>query len=199
MTDGAGTSGTSGPSGQGGAVGPTGGAPGADTQPETPLVDAVAESGAIVPGLMDDLARLLDTARPMPMSSSVLVHRPEAQALVEKLRAELTEQLAHADAVLASAEATIEEAERKADELVAAARARAFALVQRESVVVQAQERADEIVRAADDDARRRRAEADDYCDQRLSGFEIDLGKMLAQVHAGRARLAEPREAPGGA
>jgi hypothetical protein len=35
------------------------------------------------------------------------------------------------------------------------------------------------------------RHEADDYCDRRLAEFEIDLGKILAQVHAGRDKLAD--------
>jgi len=35
-----------------------------------------------------------------------------------------------------------------------------------------------------------RRREADDYCDRRLAEFEIDLGRVLAQVQAGRAKLA---------
>ena len=32
--------------------------------------------------------------------------------------------------------------------------------------------------------------DADDYCDRRLADFEIDLGKVLSQVQAGRAKLA---------
>jgi len=38
--------------------------------------------------------------------------------------------------------------------------------------------------------ADRLRREADDYCDRRLAEFEIDLGRVLAQVQAGRAKLA---------
>jgi type II secretory pathway predicted ATPase ExeA len=33
--------------------------------------------------------------------------------------------------------------------------------------------------------------DADDYCDRRLADFEIDLGKLLAQVQAGRTKLAQ--------
>ena len=46
-------------------------------------------------------------------------------------------------------------------------------------IVAQAQRTADEL-----------RRDADDYCDRRLADFEIDLGKVLAQVQAGRAKLA---------
>lgn len=40
-------------------------------------------------------------------------------------------------------------------------------------------------------EAERLRHEADDYCDRRLAEFEIDLGKLVTQVQAGRARLGQ--------
>ncbi|MFC8923445.1 hypothetical protein [Cellulosimicrobium sp. NPDC057127] len=140
--------------------------------------------------ILDDLAALLENARAMPMSSSVLVHRGDALALVDELRSALPEQLAHADEVLAEADAVLEDAQRQADETLATARARALELVQTEQVVVQAQSRAHEIVDEAERTAEGLRRDADDYCDRQLADFEVDLGKVLAQVQAGRAKLA---------
>jgi hypothetical protein len=51
-------------------------------------------------------------------------------------------------------------------------------------------------VAEAQETAERLRREADDYCDRRLADFEIDLGKVLAQVQAGRAKLASRLETP---
>jgi cell division septum initiation protein DivIVA len=56
--------------------------------------------------------------------------------------------------------------------------------------VVAAQERAAQIVAEAEETADRLQRDADDYCDRRLADFEIDLGKVLSQVQAGRAKLA---------
>ena len=42
----------------------------------------------------------------------------------------------------------------------------------------------------AEETADRLQRDADDYCDRRLADFEIDLGKVLSQVQAGRAKLA---------
>jgi cell division septum initiation protein DivIVA len=140
--------------------------------------------------ILDDLAHLVENARTMPMSASVLVHRADALALVDELRAALPEQLAHADEVLAEADAVLEDAHRQAEEILTTARARAIELVQAEQVVVQAQSRAHEIVAEAESAAEGLRRDADDYCDQRLADFEVDLGKVLAQVQAGRAKLA---------
>jgi cell division septum initiation protein DivIVA len=147
--------------------------------------------------ILDDLAVLLENARAMPMSSSVLVHRGDALALVDELRAALPEQLAHADEVLAEADAVLEDAHRQAEETLGTARARALELVQTEQVVVQAQSRAHEIVEEAERAAADLRRDADDYCDRQLAEFEVDLGKVLAQVQAGRAKLAGRLEGTG--
>lgn len=148
------------------------------------------EAHAGLHAILDDLAALLENARAMPMSSSVLVHRGDALALVDELRAALPEQLAHADEVLAEADAVLEDAHRQAEETLATARARAVELVQAEQVVVQAQSRAHEILDEAERAAAALRRDADDYCDRQLADFEVDLGKVLAQVQAGRAKLA---------
>ncbi|WP_435736419.1 hypothetical protein V5D56_16765 [Cellulosimicrobium sp. PMB13] len=148
------------------------------------------EAQAGLHAILDDLAHLVENARTMPMSASVLVHRADALALVDELRAALPEQLAHADEVLAEADAVLEDAHRQAEEILTTARARAIELVQAEQVVVQAQSRAHEIVAEAQRAAEGLRRDADDYCDQRLADFEVDLGKVLAQVQAGRAKLA---------
>lgn len=154
--------------------------------------------------ILDDLAHLVESARAMPMSASVLVHKGDALALVDELRGALPEQLAHADEVLAQADAVLEDAHRQAEEILTTARARAIELVRAEQVVVQAESRAREIVDEADEAAAALRRDADDYCDRRLADFEVDLGKLLAQVQGGRAKLAdrlgdrvgEPEESP---
>ena len=60
-----------------------------------------------------------------------------------------------------------------------------------DALVVDAQARAAAIVTEAERTAEQVRREADDWCDRRLADFEIDLGRVLAQVQAGRAKLAE--------
>ncbi|MET3975420.1 hypothetical protein [Cellulosimicrobium sp. 4261] len=141
--------------------------------------------------ILDDLTHLVESARTMPMSASVLVHKGDALALLDELRGALPEQLAHADEVLAQADAVLEDAHRQAEEILTTARARAIELVQTEQVVVQAEARARAIVDEADEAAAVLRRDADDYCDRRLADFEVDLGKLLAQVQAGRAKLAD--------
>lgn len=144
--------------------------------------------------VLDAVEQAVHAARAMPMSSSVLVSRAELLDLVEQARAALPAQIGRADEVLAAADAERAAARADAERIEAAARRRAAELVEQESVVAQATERAAQIVAEAEETARALRRDADDYCDRRLADFEIDLGKVLSQVQAGRAKLADRLE-----
>ncbi|GIG25352.1 hypothetical protein [Cellulomonas denverensis] len=141
-------------------------------------------------GVLDALEQAITHARPMPMSSSVLVSRAELLDLVAQARAAVPTEIADAERVLAEAAQARAAAREEGERIEAAARRRAEELVGEQAVVAQAEQRAAEIVAAAEDRAAELRREADDYCDRRLADFEIDLGKLVAQVQAGRAKLA---------
>lgn len=165
------------------------------TEP-TPAVGAQRPES--LTGVLDALEDAVQAARAMPMSSSVLVSRAELLDLVEQARAALPTQLQRADDVLAAADAERAAARADAERIEAAARRRAAELVEQESVIALATDRAAEIVAEAEETARGLRRDADDYCDRRLAEFEIDLGKVLSQVQAGRAKLAGRLDDPSG-
>jgi len=141
-------------------------------------------------GILEALERAITQARTMPMSSSALVNRAELLDLVDQAHAVLPSQLTEADELLAGADEVLAQAQDDAELVLAAARRRAEELVSTDQVVVAARVRSDEIVAAAEQTAGQMRRDADDYCDRRLADFEIDLGKLLSQVQAGRAKLA---------
>jgi len=140
--------------------------------------------------ILDALEQAVEQARSMPMSSSVLVSRAEVLDLIGQLRATLPTELADADELLATAAEVQARAYAEAEQVIAAARRRADELVSAEQVVADAGARAAEIVAEAERIAGQLRRQADDYCDRRLADFEIDLGRLLSQVQAGRAKLA---------
>ncbi|MBU4336050.1 MAG: hypothetical protein KJ548_05715 [Actinobacteria bacterium] len=148
------------------------------------------ERTAGVAGVLDAIEEAVVTARSMPMSSSVIVSRPELLALVEQVREALPAQLDAADEVIADADAARAAAHEEALAVLSRARAQAAALVEADAVVVAAREHAAQLLDEARAEADGLRREADDYCDRRLADFEIDLGKVLSQVQAGRAKLA---------
>jgi hypothetical protein len=139
--------------------------------------------------LLIQLRDLLDSARSMPMSASVLVNRDEALDLVEQALRTLPQELRHARWLLKERDAFLSQAQRDADELVDAARAQAARLVDRTELAREAQNRARRVMDEADGDARRLRHETEDYIDQKLAAFEAMLAKTLGAVQRGRQQL----------
>ena len=142
-------------------------------------------------GILDALTAAIETARGLPMSSSVVINRAELLDLVSQAREILPEQLSHADELLASANTALETAQQQAAAMVAEADAEANRLVGSTEVVARANARAAEIIAAAEAEAAKLRYDADEYCDRQLADFEMDLGRISSQVRAGRAKLAE--------
>jgi len=154
-----------------------------------------------VEGVLDAITDTVSNARAMPMSATVLVNRAELLTLVDQVRHALPGQLREADTIIASADAqraaaqadadqTIADAQADARQIVVDARAQADQMIAAEQVVIDANAQAERVLGEARAEAQTLRREADDYCDQCLADLEIDLGKALNQVQAGRARLA---------
>ena len=148
--------------------------------------------------VMDELAALVEGARPVFMSQDVRVERESLLGLINELRNGLPVAIAHADEMAQQAQTDLEDARRTGEDIVTAARARAIELVEQEQVVAQAKSRAADIVAEAERETEKLRRDADECCDRRLASFQEDLDAVAAQVRAGRDKLAE-RLGPDGA
>ncbi|WP_193314979.1 hypothetical protein [Georgenia thermotolerans] len=155
-----------------------------------PTTQQRAGDGASLISILDELTAMLDRARAMPMSASVLVNKAEALDLLDAARAVVPAEIHAADDIVADADAVLRRAREQAERIVADAEAEAERLVAGERVVTLANERAEQIVAEAEAQAAKLAADANDYCDRQLAQFEIDLGAITAQVRAGREALA---------
>jgi hypothetical protein len=139
--------------------------------------------------LLRRVADMIASARPMPLSASVMINREEVLELLEEAIERLPDELRQSRWLLKEREDFLAKTRRDADDILDAARARAERMVQRTEVVKAAELRARQTVDAADDEARRLRLESEDYCDQKLASFEIVLERTLKTVSAGRTKL----------
>jgi len=167
----------------------------------TPAGSTVASAGANAPAsgvnyqhpesevLLRRVADIIASARPMPLSSSVMINREEVLELLEQAIERLPDELRAARWLLKEREDFLAKTRRDADDILDEARARAERMVQRTEVVKAAELRARQTIDAADDEARRLRLECEDYCDQKLASFEIVLERTLKTVAAGRSKL----------
>jgi len=140
-------------------------------------------------GLLLSLRDLVENARAMPLSASVMVNREEVLELVEDAIGSLPEELREARWLLKEREEFLAGARKEAESIIDAARLRAERMVERTEVVREARRAAEAIVDDAEARSRALRNEAEDYVDQKLAAFEIVLDRTMAAVQKGRERL----------
>lgn len=138
---------------------------------------------------LESLRRIVEGARPVPMSASCMVNRTDVLAIVDQARKALGDELATAKAQ--ATDGPQEQALAKAEEIIEAARQEARELVDQSAVVRSAQERAEAIVAQATEEAEALKVETDRYTDARLAEFEADLHRTMDQVTTMRRRLSE--------
>ena len=132
---------------------------------------------------------LVNAAPKMPLSSTVRLEKDEVVELLEEAVSRLPDELRQARWLLKEREEYLAKVQREADDILAAARERAERIVQRTELVREAQRLSARILEEANDEARRLRHEAEDYCDQKLAAFEIVLERTMKTVQAGREKL----------
>jgi hypothetical protein len=132
---------------------------------------------------------LVNSAKAMPLSASVLVSRDELVELLTAALDKLPAEIREARWLLREKEEFLAERTREAEVLMEDVRAQAERMVSRSEVVRQAHQVAQRILDDANEEARRLRHEAEDYCDQKLAGMEIVLERIARTVRAGREKL----------
>jgi cell division septum initiation protein DivIVA len=140
---------------------------------------------------------LINQARPMPLSTSVMIQKDEILDLLEEALQRLPDELREARFLLKERQEYLAKAQREADDIIDDAKSAAARMVERTEVVKGAEQRARQMVDAAAADARRMQHEVEDFADQRLATFEANLAKIQQTVQAARGKLqATPRPEP---
>jgi cell division septum initiation protein DivIVA len=157
--------------------------------PEASAPAAGQHAGADTEALLRRVMDLVQNAKAMPLSASVLIAKDEFVDLLEAALERLPEELRQARWMLKERDDYLARARREGDQIIEAARARAESMVQRTDIVREAKFTAQRTVDEAEAESRKLRMEADDYVDRRLAKLEIELERITKQVHAGRQRL----------
>jgi cell division septum initiation protein DivIVA len=145
---------------------------------------------------LQQIEELVQEAKSMPLSASVLVNKEELLELVQAALAELPEEIKQARWVVKDREELLAKGRKDAEGLLERARQEQARLVSEQEVVQGAQDEAQRIVSEAQEQARQMRLEAEDYVDAKLAQYEIalertrgEIERSLAQVQRGRDKL----------
>lgn len=147
--------------------------------------DARPDTAALLKRAID----LVEAARPMPLSASVVISRDEVLEVLQAAMEQLPEELVAARRLLREGDEVRAQAQADGEAIVRDASARAEQLVQRTEVVRAAEDRARRIVAQAESEGRALHREVEDFCDQRLAQFEVAVDRIRSAVEQGRARL----------
>jgi cell division septum initiation protein DivIVA len=145
---------------------------------------------------LQQIEELVEEAKSMPLSASVLVNKEELLELVQAALAELPEEIKQARWVVKDREDLLAKGRRDAESLLERANQERGRLISEQEVVRGAQEEAERIISEAQEQARQMRLEAEDYVDAKLAQYEIalertrgEIDRSLAQVQRGRDKL----------
>ncbi|EJF43429.1 hypothetical protein HMPREF1317_1650 [Schaalia georgiae F0490] len=132
---------------------------------------------------LDQIEDLVETARSIPLSASIMVNKAEILDLLDQAREALPEDLVAADAVVADADAVLVRADSAAEQAIAEANTRAS------STLEAANTKADQIVSSAREEAERTTSRADAEAEATLAQARADAEAALADAQAQADRL----------
>lgn len=141
--------------------------------------------------LLDKVERLLLDSPKLPLVNRVLVNEDALFELLDTLRQQLPQELEQAKQIVAHKTAIMAEAQRRAEQVVAAADKKARQLVHESEVYRMAQEEANELRRKTQEDIAGQQEGADRYADEVLQGLEQKVSRALTMVQSGRAQLSK--------
>jgi cell division septum initiation protein DivIVA len=140
---------------------------------------------------------IISNAKALPLSSSVRIEPEEVLELLHRAADQQPEELRQARWLLKERAEFLAKVQREADEILEDAKAQAAQLVSRQEIVKEARRNATHVVETADAEARRKKHEAEDWCDQHLAKLELNLDRINKTTRAARERLRvklEPTE-----
>lgn len=141
--------------------------------------------------LLDQLENMLKAAPQVPLSGRGLVDIDTALELLEKIRAAFPAEIRKAEHVTSERTKLLEESQRRAERIVAAAEEHAAALINESEIVKAARAQARQIVEEARQMAQELESGAKAYADETLAALQATLQKTLVTIENGRRELGK--------
>ena len=158
-----------------------------DFEEENRVFESAGEHESVA--LLRRVIEIVESARPLPLSSSVRIEPNDVLDLLHTAVEQLPEELRQARWLLKEREEFLAKARREAEDIIDAGRQQAQRMVEKTEVVREANLHARRIVDDAEKTSRDLKHEAEDYIDQKLASFEVVLERTMAAVSKGRERL----------
>ncbi|MFH1524148.1 MAG: hypothetical protein ABIF04_04215 [Chloroflexota bacterium] len=146
--------------------------------------------------LVDRLEELFNNSRAIPLTHNVIVDEDKFLDVVDQMRISIPEEVKRAQEVSSKKDRVMAQAQEEANRTLELAREKAGALVEKEALVQDAKRRADQIIDQARMEAENIKAGADQYALDSLGKLEREIEQLLVQVRNGIQILEQNRPLP---
>ncbi|MBN8580232.1 MAG: hypothetical protein J0L96_06135 [Anaerolineae bacterium] len=141
--------------------------------------------------LIDRLEELFNDAKAVPFTHNVVVDEDKMLELIDQMRIAIPEEVKKAQQLVAQRDRVMAQAQEEANRTLQIARDKADQLVQKDIVTQEAQRRADQILAQARAEAEGVRADADNYVLDTLMQLQDQIAKVSNQVNNGVRMVQE--------
>lgn len=141
--------------------------------------------------LIDRLEELFNDAKAVPFTHNVIVDEDRMLELIDQMRIAIPEEVKKAQQVVAQRDRVMAQAQEEANRTLQLARDKADQFVQKDMIVQEAQRRAEQIVNQARAEAEATRVDADNYVIDTLMQLQDQIAKLSGQVSNGIRMVQE--------
>ena len=141
--------------------------------------------------LIDRLEELFNDAKAVPFTHNVIVDEDRMLEIIDQMRIAIPEEVKKAQQVVAQRDRVMAQAQEEANRTLTLSREKAESMVQKDMVVQDAQRRAEQIVAQARADAEATRMDADNYVVDSLMQLQDQLARLSNQVNNGIRAVQE--------
>lgn len=148
-----------------------------------------AENSMQAQSWLAEIMDLVQNAKVMPFSSSILIPQEEILYLLEQLSNSLPKEIQQAQKILKSSRDYLDDIQREGEQLIEEARVRAERMVQRTEIARQANIVANRERENARQEAKRIRYETANYCNKKIESLDQTIDKLSALVKGSREKI----------
>ena len=143
--------------------------------------------------LIDRLEELFNDGKPIPFTHSVSVDEDRMLDIIDQMRIAIPEEVKKAQQLLSQRDRVMAQAQEEANRTLDLARDKADEMIRKDGIIQEAERRAEQLLNQARSDAEATRQEADDYVIETLGRLQDELNRSLTQVNNGVRALEEDR------
>ena len=133
--------------------------------------------------LIDRLEELFNESKAIPLTRNVMVDEDRMLDIIDQMRIAIPEEVKKAQQLLGQRDRVLAQAQEEANRTLEIARQKSDQLVGKDTVMQEAQRRADQILVQARAEAEGIRADADDYVIDSLTQLQAELERITNQVN----------------